>query len=266
MKRHLLDIGSELLSKPSHFDPVYEAFASRRTISTPMTPACGEEITCSGRLFLPSAASFATVRTGEHTHSSSPQFYAPTSCEGTLEINSAPLPWLRNSASAIPGPPSEFSRNFSDAPADHSLNVLAVAPCAVLAFLDAPSLPEHGPSLVRGTITLVDAYFTTKFFVHSGTTAFTAFGFVALFETGYIGSPQIFICRDVLEQMLSDTISSDFHPSRRLGADAFGWLGHMAVFIRLHFHFLAVRSRVVYQVGRHPQKEKKSQCTHLLHR
>ena len=41
--------------------------ASGRTTPTPMTPACGEELTCSSRPFLPSAISFAILRIGRQT-------------------------------------------------------------------------------------------------------------------------------------------------------------------------------------------------------
>ena len=132
--------------------------------------------------------------------SSSPQFCTPIQPEGIHQINPAPLTRLRLSARACPGPPSEFSIHFSDAPADHSPDVLAVTSCAAPTSADTPSLPEHGPGLVGGTITLDDASFTTKITVHSGTTASTVFGCVALLDTG---SPQTFTHRDVLEQMLA---------------------------------------------------------------
>ena len=93
-----------------------------------------------------------------------------------------------------------FRPTFSDASADHSPDVLVVASCAAPTPADTPSLPEHGPDLVGGTITLDDASFTTKITVHSGTTASTVFGCVALLDTGF---PQTFISRDVLEQMLA---------------------------------------------------------------
>ena len=115
-------------------------------------------------------------------------------------MNPAPLTRLRVSARACPSPPSEFSTDFSGTLADHSPDVLAVAFCAAPTLANTVSLAEHGPGLVGGTITLVDASFTTKTTVHSGTTAFKAFGCVELLNTG---SLQTFIRRDVLEKMLS---------------------------------------------------------------
>ena len=99
-------------------------------------------------------------------------------------MNPAPLTRLQLSVRSCPGPFSEFSTNFSDAPADHSPDVLAVASCAAPTPADMPLLPEHGPGLVGGTITLDDAYFITKITVHSGTTASTVVGCVALVNTG----------------------------------------------------------------------------------
>ena len=104
-------------------------------------------------------------------------------------------------ARACPGPPSEFSTCFSDAPADSSPEVLAVTPGAVPSL----ALPENGPCLVDGIITLDDASFTTKIAVHSGANALAPYGCVALLDTG---SPQTFIIRDVLDSMLSVGVAS----------------------------------------------------------
>ena len=81
---------------------------------------------------------------------------------------------------------------FSDAPADHSLDVLAVAPGVDLALL------EHGPCLIGGISTLDDTSFTTKIAVHNGPNALTSFCCVALLDTG---SPQTFIRRDMLDSI-----------------------------------------------------------------
>ena len=99
-------------------------------------------------------------------------------------------------ARGCPGPPSEFSACFSDAPADSSPEFLAVAPGADSSL----ALPEHGPCLVGGITTLHDASFTTKIAVHSGAHALAPYGYVVLLDTG---SPQTFIRRDVLDNMLS---------------------------------------------------------------
>ena len=99
-------------------------------------------------------------------------------------------------ARGCPGPPSEFSACFSDAPADSSPEFLAVAPGADSSL----ALPEHGPCLVGGIITLDDASFTTKVAVQSGANALAPYGCVAVLDTG---SPQTFVRRDVMDHMLS---------------------------------------------------------------
>ena len=63
-----------------------------------------------------------------------------------------------------------------------------------------PSLPEHGHGLVEGTIMLDDASSTTKIAVHTGTTASTALGCVALLDTC---SRQTSIRPDVFENFIS---------------------------------------------------------------
>ena len=55
-------------------------------------------------------------------------------------------------ARACPGPPLGFSTYFSDAPADHSPEVLAVAPSVDPSL----ALPEHGPCLVESTTIPLD--------------------------------------------------------------------------------------------------------------
>ena len=148
MKRYHRDNDSRLLAEASPLDRC-EALVSGRTTTTPITPACGEEMACSGRLFLPFVKSFATIRTDWHTPPLLLNFCTPTSSEKFHEITPAPLPRRRISASSCPAPCSEFLIHFYDAPANRSPDVLAVAPCAVPALAETPSLPEHGPSLVQ---------------------------------------------------------------------------------------------------------------------
>ena len=121
-------------------------------------------------------------RTGEAglvTLASSQQFCTPTTTGGIPEISPAP-PRPRALAGACPGPPAEFSTCFSDALVDSSPEVLVVTPGVVSSL----ALPEHGPCLVDGIITLDDASFTTKIAVHSGANAVTPHGCVALLDTG----------------------------------------------------------------------------------
>ena len=113
------------------------------------------------------------------TRASSPPFSTPTKTGGINESFPAP-PRPRTLARACPGPPTEFSTCFSDAPADSSPEVLAVTPGVVSAL----ALPEHGPCLVDAIITLDDASFTTKIAVHSRANAVAPYGCAALLDTG----------------------------------------------------------------------------------
>ena len=81
---------------------------------------------------------------------------------------------------AFSGPPTEVSTFLSDAPANRSPEVLAVMPGV------DPSLaiPEHGPCLVYGIITLDDASFTTNIAIRRGANALAPYGCVALLDTG----------------------------------------------------------------------------------
>ena len=127
------------------------------------------------------------------TQASFQQFCTPTTPSGVNEISPAPP---RPRARACSGPPTQLSICISDALADSSPKVLAVMP----GVLPCLTLPEHGPCLVDGIITLDDASFTTKIAVHSGGNAVAPYGCLALLETV---SPQTVIRRNVLDRMLS---------------------------------------------------------------
>ena len=135
-----------------------------------------------------------TVEAGLATQTSSQQFCTLTTTGGIHEISPAP-PRSWPLARACPGPPTEFSTCFSDAPANSRPEVLAVTPGVDPSL----ALPEHGPCLIGGIITLDDASFTTKIAVHSGANALAPYGWVALPDTG---SPQTFIRPDLLDRML----------------------------------------------------------------
>ena len=177
---------NKLLAEASLFDQVYGALPSGRTTPTPMTPICGEERTCSGRLFLPPATSSPPPYGRGLALPSSSQFCNPTLSEGVHEINPAPLTRLRVSTHDCPSPPSEVSTHFSDPPADHSPDVVTVASCAAPTLADTPSRRR--------------LFYHQSHRARSGATASTIFGCVALLDTD---SPQTFIRRNILEQMLS---------------------------------------------------------------
>ena len=72
------------------------------------------------------------------------------------------------------------------APDDHAPEVLL----AQEPRIDAPLIPEQGPDLISGVVTMGDATFTTLFSLHSGVSTTSRFNCRALLDTG---SPQSFI-------------------------------------------------------------------------
>ena len=124
-----------------------------------------------GKVFSTVRDIFCTSEARLATQASSQQFCTPTSTGRIHEISLAP-PRPRALARACPGPPSDCSTCFAYAPADSSPEVLAVTPRVAPCL----ALPEHGPCLVHGIITLDDASFTTKIAVHSGANALAPYG------------------------------------------------------------------------------------------
>ena len=101
----------------------------------------------------------------------------------------------------LPAPDGLSTANFSGlakfspyAPKDHDPTVLTVQAPPLL----DPPLPEMGPCLVDGIVTVDDASFTTRVHIHSGPTATTTFPCVALLDTG---SPQSFINEGAWRQL-----------------------------------------------------------------
>ena len=101
----------------------------------------------------------------------------------------------------LPAPDGLSTPNFSGlakfspyAPKDHDPTVLTVQAPPLM----DPPLPEMGPCLVDGIVTVDDASFTTRVHIHSGPTATTTFPCVALLDTG---SPQSFINEGAWRQL-----------------------------------------------------------------
>ena len=65
---------------------------------------------------------------------------------------------------------------------------------------DAPLIPEQGPDLIGGIVTMDDATFTTLLSLHSGVSATSRFNCRALLDTG---SPQSFIHQGAFDQMVA---------------------------------------------------------------
>ena len=95
-------------------------------------------------------------------HPASPRrFRSPTGNAGIHVISSNQQSRLGTAVGADQGPPSAY---FLDAPDDQSPEVLAIASRGASDL----ALPEHGPCLVGGTVTLDDVSFTTEIAIHSG--------------------------------------------------------------------------------------------------
>ena len=66
--------------------------------------------------------------------------------------------------------------------------------------IDAPLIPEQGPDLIGGVVTMDDATFTTLLSLHSGVSATSRLNCRALLDTG---SPQSFIHQGAFDQMVA---------------------------------------------------------------
>ena len=81
-------------------------------------------------------------------------------------------------------------------PDDHAPEVLL----AQEQRIDAPLIPEQGPDLIGGIVTMDDATFTTLLSLHSGVSATSRLNCRALLDTG---SPQSFIHQGAFDQMVA---------------------------------------------------------------
>ena len=81
-------------------------------------------------------------------------------------------------------------------PDDHAPEVLL----AQESRIDAPLIPEQGPDLISGVVTMDDATFTTLLSLHNGVSTASRFNCSALLDTG---SPQSFIHQGAFDQMVA---------------------------------------------------------------
>ena len=105
-----------------------------------------------------------------------------------LRLETDPLP--ANTQSAM------LFTYTASVPDDHAPEVLL----AQEQRLDAPPIPEQGPDLIGGIVTMDDATFTTLLSLHSGVSATSRFNCRALLDTG---SPQSFIHQGAFDQMVA---------------------------------------------------------------
>ena len=88
-------------------------------------------------------------------------------------------------------------------PDDHTPEVLL----AQERCIDAPLIPEQGPDLISGVVTMNDATFTTLLSLHSGVSATSRLNCRALLGTG---SPQSFIHQGAFDQMVASSAADVF--------------------------------------------------------
>ena len=105
-----------------------------------------------------------------------------------LRLDTTPLPANAQTAA--------LSAFIESVPDDHAPEVLL----AQEQRADAPPLPEQGPDLLGGIVTMDDATFTTLLTLHSGVSATSRFDCRALLDTG---SPQSFIHQGAFDQMVA---------------------------------------------------------------
>ena len=105
-----------------------------------------------------------------------------------LRLETNPLPANTQSAMLF-----AFTASVPD---DHASEVLL----AQQQRIDAPLIPEQGPDLTGGVVTMNDATFTTLLSLHSGVSATSRFNCRALLDTG---SPQSFIHQGAFDQMVA---------------------------------------------------------------
>ena len=105
-----------------------------------------------------------------------------------LRLETDPLP--ANTQSAM------LFTYTASVPDDHASEVLL----AQEQRLDAPPIPEQGPDLIGGIVTMDDATFTTLLSLHTRVSATSRFNCRALLDTG---SPQSFIHQGAFDQMIA---------------------------------------------------------------
>ena len=105
-----------------------------------------------------------------------------------LRLETDPLPANTQSAMLL--------AHTGSVPDDHAPEVLL----AQEQRPDAPLIPEQGPDLIGGIVTMDDATFTTLLSLHSGISATSRFNCRALLDTG---SPQSFIHQGAFDQMVA---------------------------------------------------------------
>ena len=127
-----------------------------------------------------------------------PETPVPRDATGDTVFEVDPVTHLRLDTTPHPAntQTAALSASIESVPDDHVPEVLL----AQEQRADAPLLPEQGPDLIGGIVTMDDATFTTLLTLHSGVSATSQFHCRALLGTG---SPQSFIHQGSFDQMVA---------------------------------------------------------------
>ena len=127
-----------------------------------------------------------------------PETPAPRDDTGDTVFEVDPITHLRLDTTPPPAnaQTAALSALTESVPDDHAPEVLVAQDQRT----DAPPLPEQGPDLLGGIVTMDDATFTTLLTLHSGVSATSRFDCRALLDTG---SPQSFIHHGAFDQMVA---------------------------------------------------------------
>ena len=127
-----------------------------------------------------------------------PETPVPRDATGDTVFEVDPITHLRLDTTPLPAnaQTAAFLAFTDSVPDDHAPEVLL----AQEQRADAPLLPEQGPDLIDGIVTMDDATLTTLSTLHSGISATSQFDCRALLDTG---SPQSFIHQGAFDQMVA---------------------------------------------------------------
>ena len=203
--RHLLDTGDLTLAEASPFDTIW-GIGCRADDPAALHPSTWRGSNLLGK-------SLQVVRTLLRDHASLPSPVRPVSdCDTPSrrtihEVNPSTNEPVPDSPAPPAAPSDRYSGYSPHAPKDHSAHVLSVTSVEYTNDKSAPLLPEHGPCLVDGIVTVHDDTFTAKVKVHAGP-AKAQYGCAALLDSG---SPATFIDSNAVATLRAlNAISDDY--------------------------------------------------------
>lgn len=190
LRQHLLSTGDRVLAEASPVDPLWGIGISAHH------PDASFPSRWTGRNLL--GKTLMEVRRllqdspGGHAHASPPPPLAPSIPPSMPRIHEIASPGTPSS----PPEAAALSGNVTDAPGDHSAEVLHIASNSAGPL--PASVLEYGPDLVGGTLLVDNNTFTTRVKLHSGPSATAQHTCTALLDSG---SPASFVSETVVQAM-----------------------------------------------------------------